>query len=139
MGHAPVYLEQWRGQWVLLNLWATWCAPCREEMPALDRLQARLQASAHGSALQVLALSLDAQGVTVAHDFLQRMGLRHLRAYGDVGQAMLSAWQGAPLPSTLLINPQGDEVARYVGAAAWDGSALRSQLAQLTGLPLSTI
>jgi len=95
-------LADFKGRLVLLNLWATWCAPCREEMPALDRLQATLG----GPRFQVLALSVDQQGPQIARNFFADVGVKSLGAVG--------------LPSTLLIDPSGREIARHVGPAQWD-------------------
>lgn len=109
-------LVDFRGKVVLLNLWATWCVPCRNEMPSLDRLQARLG----GDDFTVLALSLDRAGLPAVHRFYDELGLQHLATYLDrTGAASRSL--GTPgLPTTLLIDRAGREVARKIGPAEWD-------------------
>jgi thiol-disulfide isomerase/thioredoxin len=120
----PVTLADFRGKVVLLNIWATWCVPCREEMPALDRLQAELG----GPEMDVVALSIDQSGVEAVKDFYKEIGLEHLGIYIDkTGQA------GAKLvaigiPTTLLIDREGRELGRRVGAAEWDSPEMVSFL-----------
>lgn len=109
-------LADFRGRTVLLNLWATWCAPCREEMPALDRLQARLG----GPHFTVLAVSVDRGGADKVRAFFAEIGIERLGLYIDPsGEAALRA--GAiGLPTTLLIGPDGRELGRLIGPAEWD-------------------
>lgn len=109
-------LAAFRGRVVLLNVWATWCEPCREEMPALDRLQALLG----GPDFEVVALSIDEAGMTVVQPFLAHAGIRHLRPYVDSSGDARSRFAAGGVPLTLLIDRQGREVARHRGAAAWD-------------------
>jgi thiol-disulfide isomerase/thioredoxin len=109
-------LADFRGKVVLLNIWATWCGPCREEMPTLDRLQAKLG----GPDFQVVALSIDRAGLGVVSEFYDEIGIKHLAKYiDDSGKA---SWQlnAAGLPTTLLIDREGREIARHVGPAEWD-------------------
>lgn len=108
-------LADFSGRVVLLNIWATWCAPCREEMPTLDRLQAALG----GPAFEVVALSIDSGGLGVVQAFFKQIGIRHLRPYLDTqGHAMSLGATGVPL--TLLIDAQGRELGRKLGPARWD-------------------
>ncbi len=109
-------LEDFRGRVVLLNLWATWCAPCRAEMPTLDNLQAILG----GSAFEVLALSLDRGGADDIDDFYQELGLRHLAVYVDPTTSAQRALRVFGLPTTLLIDVDGFELGRLIGPAEWD-------------------
>lgn len=114
-------LESFRGRVVLLNLWATWCAPCREEMPTLDRLQSILG----GRGFEVLALSLDGDGAAAVRPFFTQIGIRHLRTYYDsFGDAGVLVGTGVPL--TLVIDAQGQEVARKLGAAHWDAPGIQT-------------
>lgn len=116
-------LADFRGRTVLLNIWATWCVPCREEMPTLDRLQARLG----GPAFHVIALSIDRAGMGAVRRFYEEIGIRHLAVYlGDQTRAMLG-FGVIGLPTTILIDPQGREIARRVGPAVWDSPAAISQ------------
>jgi thiol-disulfide isomerase/thioredoxin len=109
-------LADFRGKNVLLNVWATWCGPCREEMPTLDRLQARL-----GSAdFEVVALSIDRGGLEVVRDFYRELGLKSLRMYvDDSGMAAINL-NVLGLPSTLLLDREGREIGRYIGPTVWD-------------------
>ncbi len=115
-------LSAWRGKVILLNVWATWCGPCRREMPTLDRLQARLG----GPAFEVLALSIDRAGPEVVRRFYDDTGIEHLKILVDRrGTAARSL--GIPgLPATLLIDRQGRELARLVGPAEWDTAEMIS-------------
>jgi thiol-disulfide isomerase/thioredoxin len=112
----PRSIADFRGKVVLLNIWATWCAPCREEMPALDRLQARLG----GPGFEVLAVSVDQQGPEVARRFYADVGIKSLAFYID--RSAKAAFQAnvAGLPATLLIDAEGREIGRHLGAAQWD-------------------
>jgi thiol-disulfide isomerase/thioredoxin len=112
----PRSLADFRGKLVLLNVWATWCAPCREEMPALDRLQAKLG----GSRFEVVALSVDQQGAGIARKFFDEVGVKSLGLYVDPS-AQAAFKLGAPgLPVTLLVDRDGREIGRRLGPAKWD-------------------
>jgi thiol-disulfide isomerase/thioredoxin len=109
-------LADFEGKLILLNIWATWCGPCREEMPTLDALQAGLG----GKDFEVVALSIDRKGSEVVNDFYQEIGIEHLAAYVDP-TGMASANLGAVgIPTTLLLDRQGREIGRLVGEAEWD-------------------
>ena len=117
-------LADFRGKVVLLNVWATWCEPCREEMPALDRLQARLG----GERFQVLTLSVDQQGAPIARKFYSEVGIKALPVYVDP-TAKAAFVLGAPgLPATLLVDRQGREVGRHLGAVKWDAPEVMERL-----------
>jgi thiol-disulfide isomerase/thioredoxin len=109
-------LADFRGKVVLLNIWATWCAPCRREMPTLERLQATLG----GPAFQVVALSLDRKGLPVVQEFYTELGLETLPIYvaesGDAQRAL----SVLGLPTTLLLDRDGNEIGRLLGPAEWD-------------------
>ena len=110
-------LVDFRGKVVLLNIWATWCVPCRKEMPALDRLQAKLG----GNDFIVLPLSIDRAGLPVVQKFYEELGLQNLGMYVDSSGAASRALGAPGVPTTLLIDRNGREVARKMGAAEWDG------------------
>lgn len=112
----PVRLDRFRGKVVLLNLWATWCTPCRKEMPALDRLQARLG----GPQFAVLALATDAGDVKSVKEFYTAHNVQHLAIYVDAAGTALTMLGTAGLPTTLLLDAEGREVGRYLGAADWE-------------------
>jgi len=109
-------LVDFRGRAVLLNLWATWCVPCREEMPTLDRLQARLG----GPDFEVVALSIDRKGLSVVAPFYRQLGLKALGIYIDESGEAASDLGSVGIPTTLLIDKAGREIARKLGPAEWD-------------------
>ncbi len=109
-------LEDFRGRVVLLNIWATWCAPCVREMPTLDRLQARLG----GPRFEVVALSQDRRGLTLVSRFFERLKLKHLEIYIDRTERSRVALGVFGLPTTILIDHDGNEVGRMIGPAEWD-------------------
>lgn len=113
-------LDRFRGKVVLLNLWATWCAPCRREMPALDRLQARLG----GDDFEVLALAVDRGGAAKVKAFLDELGIERLGLYVDSTTRALRGLGAYGLPTTLLIDRAGREVMRVIGATEWDGAEI---------------
>ena len=109
---------------VLLNLWATWCAPCVRELPALDRLQKAME----GSDLVIVALSVDRWGLADVNPFWARTKLAHLEIYIDptMGAGQVVGARG--LPTTLLINRNGMEIARLEGPAEWDSEEIIAYL-----------
>lgn len=118
----PVKLSDFRGKTLLLNIWATWCAPCREEMPELDRLQGEMG----GDAFQVVALSVDKDGIKKgleqARDFLDNtVKAEHLALFNDPKASANFQLRAVGLPTTLLVDPEGHELGRIAGPAPWDG------------------
>ncbi len=120
----PMSLADFRGKQVLLNIWATWCGPCREEMPTLDRLQTRLG----GPDFQVVALSIDREGVDVVRDFYAELDLQALRIYVDTSTMAPINLNVLGVPTTLLLDGNGQEVGRYTGPTEWDGEAVVSAI-----------
>lgn len=115
-GNRPRSLAEFRGRTVLLNVWATWCAPCRAEMPALDRLQGVLGSSR----FEVVALSIDRGGMAAVRPFFDELDLRALRIYVDPSAEALGRLDSIGIPLTLLVDEQGRERWRVLGPAAWD-------------------
>lgn len=115
----PRSLEEFKGKLVLLNLWATWCGPCVEEMPSLDRLQAKLG----GDDFTVLALAMDKQGKPLVEPFLAKLGVKNLAMYLDTSGNATRALKARGLPTTFLIDREGREIGRLEGAASWDSDA----------------
>lgn len=109
-------LANFRGRAVLLNIWATWCVPCRKEMPTLDRLQAKLG----GPDFEVVTLSIDRGGVPVVKQFYEELGLKSLGIYVDRSTQAASTLGAVGIPTTLLVDGQGREIGRKVGPAEWD-------------------
>lgn len=119
---ARITLASFAGKPVLLNLWATWCAPCLKEMPALDRL-----AAMRGGALTVLAVAQDIQGAAVVDPWFQTAGLKELQPYLDPENNLLAAYN-SPLPVTILFDAAGREVWRITGAVDWQGAEAQKLL-----------
>lgn len=105
-----------KGKVVLLNLWATWCGPCREEMPSLDRLQKDLGSDK----FEVIAVSVDKNGFDTAKKFLDGLGVRSLAYYADPTGRAPSQVKAIGMPATLLIDSDGREIGRLMGPAEWD-------------------
>lgn len=112
----PRALADFKGKGVVLNFWATWCVPCVAEMPALDRLRARLA----GRGIEVLALSSDRGGAPVVQAFFAQHGIGHLPVALDQGLRAARALGVQGLPTTVLIDGAGRDRGRLVGAAEWD-------------------
>lgn len=125
----PRALAEFRGKAVLLNLWATWCVPCRKEMPALDRLQAHLG----GPGFEVVALSIDKKGLPVVQAFYAELGLKALAIYVDDSGSAVRAVGALGIPTTLLIDAQAREIGRAVGAKEWDTAAVVAEIEQRIG------
>lgn len=121
---SKVTLADFRGKAVLLNLWATWCVPCREEMPTLDRLEAKLG----GKEFEVVALSLDQEGVPVVKEFYEELGLENLGVYVDDRIRAPALLGVIGVPATLLINRDGLEIGRKLGPAEWDSPAVVAEI-----------
>jgi thiol-disulfide isomerase/thioredoxin len=113
-----VSLASFAGKAVLLNLWATWCAPCREEMPALARLQQELGSDK----FQVVALAVDKAGLEGARKFLAENKIEGLDLYADPTAREGTVLKVIGMPTTILINAHGQEIGRLIGPAAWDSA-----------------
>ena len=109
-------LAAFKGHYVLLNLWATWCAPCVRELPALARLKAALP----GKGFAVIVVDVGRGTSADARSFLDAHNAKALDADVDSNTALLRAFGAYGLPLTVLIDPQGREIGRAVGPAAWD-------------------
>jgi thiol-disulfide isomerase/thioredoxin len=118
-GGATKTLTDWRGRTVLFNLWATWCVPCRKEMPSLDALQAKLG----GEAFQVVAVNIDTRNLEKPRAWLKEVGIEQLGYFADpsakVFQELKAAGKAFGMPTTLLIDPSGCEIATLAGPAEW--------------------
>jgi len=112
-------LADWRGRTILLNLWATWCAPCRQEMPALDALERKLG----GESFAVVTVNIDTRNLDKPKSWLREVGISALAFYADpsakVFQDLKVIGKAVGMPTTLLIDPHGCEIATIAGPAEW--------------------
>jgi thiol-disulfide isomerase/thioredoxin len=115
----PRKLADFQGKTILLNLWATWCVPCRKEMPSLDALQARLG----GETFEVVAINIDTRNLDKPKAWLQEVRIKQLGYYADpsakVFQDLKAVGKAFGMPTTLLIDPQGCELGTLAGPAEW--------------------
>ena len=109
-------LEKFRGRVVVLNLWATWCGPCIEELPTLDHLQQQLKPLG----VIVIALSIDRDGPKVVREFLDENEITNLAVFVDPTMRAQSDLNVIGLPTTIIIDRDGRERGRIVGPAGWD-------------------
>jgi thiol-disulfide isomerase/thioredoxin len=119
-----IKLSDFQGQVILLNFWATWCAPCKREMPSLDRLQGDLQSDD----FQVLAVGQDQKGIEKVTTFLNDLGIKNLAPYNDdtlKGARRLGIYG---LPGTMLIDRKGLEIGRLIGPAEWDSDEAKAMI-----------
>src|SRR4051794_8482173 len=118
-GGEPKKLSDWRGKTVLLNLWATWCVPCRKEMPALDELQAKLG----GKDFEVVAINTDTRDPEKPKNFLKEGNLTRLGYFHDhkskVYQDLKGIGRAVGMPTSVLVDGQGCEIATIAGPAEW--------------------
>jgi len=119
-------LANWRGRTVLLNLWATWCVPCRKEMPALDALEQRLG----GPGFEVVAVNIDTRDPQKPKAWLKEVGIGKLAYYADPAaktfQDLKEVGRAFGMPTTLLVDPNGCEIGTIAGPAEWaSGDAVK--------------
>ena len=132
-GGEKLTLADFKGRAVLLNLWATWCAPCRAEMPALDRLEA----AKGGQGFEVVAVNVDTARLERRAAFLDGIGVKTLVRYadpsGDAFETLRKDGKALGLPVTLVIDKNGCEVASVEGGAKWDSAEAQALVAALKG------
>ena len=116
----PKKLSDWRGRTVLVNLWATWCVPCRKEMPALESLQTRLG----GPNFEVVAVNIDTRDPEKPKNFLKEANLTRIGYFSDpkakVFQDLKAVSRALGMPTSVLVDSEGCEIATIAGPAEWD-------------------
>ena len=129
-------LAEWSGKVLVVNFWATWCAPCRVEMPALDRLQGAMGSDD----FQVLTVATGRNAMPAITKFFDEAGVTRLQILRDEQQKLARELGILGLPVTLILDREGREVARLIGDAAWDGPEAQALLAALVaeGEPAAT-
>ena len=128
-GGKTATLAQFKGKVVVLNLWATWCAPCVKEMPELDRLQGMFPAKD----LAVVTVSMDMAGWRAVEPFWEKRGLKNITPYLDKKNALALGYKARGLPLTVIYDRQGKEVARIAAPAEWDAKPAIDLIAVLVG------
>ena len=118
-------LASYQGKWVVLNFWATWCAPCRHEMPSLDRLQAAMPEIA------VVPVATGRNSVTGIEKFFEEAEIKLLPILRDPKSELARPMGVMGLPVTVILNPEGQEVARLIGDAEWDSDSAKAIMAAL--------
>lgn len=123
---AKKSLADFKGKAILLNLWATWCVPCRHEMPSLDRLQKQMGSDQ----FEVVALSLDRAGRDAARKFFDEIKVENLKLYIDQTMKAGNGLRAVGMPTTILIGKDGKELGRLPGPAEWDSEAAKKLIAE---------
>jgi len=127
-GHK-VTLADFKGKLVVVDFWATWCVPCRQEFPAFDRLQEALG----DKNILVVPISIDRKGMLAVDKFYEETKPTHLGRYLDDGHDLSDAMGIRGLPTTVIIGPDGGEIGRVEGPADWDQPKLRQELIKRSG------
>lgn len=117
-----IKLADYKGRLVLLNFWATWCAPCIRELPSIETLAS----SVKDPRFMVRLVSIDRGGAKAHKPFLEKLGITGIASASDPRAALLRALKGPGIPITVLINPEGLMVGRLIGDAHWDSPAARA-------------
>ena len=128
LGASPIRLRDFKGQVILLNFWATWCPPCREEMPSMERLYRRFKPRG----FTILALSIDGRGEDVVAPFVKSFGLTFPVGL-DPKMTVAGEYRMAGLPTSMLIDRGGAIVAVAAGARDWDSAAAHQVIEKLLG------
>lgn len=117
-------LDAFKGKYVLINLWATWCPPCVVELPSLDNLQAKLK----DKNFQVVAISMDRSDMATIMSFLQKRGIERLQPYWDKERQISMQWKYDGLPVSFLVDPDGNVLKSYEGSSTWDKGPLLDEI-----------
>ena len=120
-------IASFKGRAILLNLWATWCVPCRQEMPALNRLQGALESKD----FTVVPINIDQKRLDKPRAFLKEIGATSLPFYSDSSADILQALNGKGLPTTVLIGKDSCEIATMAGPAEWDSPEAKALIERI--------
>jgi thiol-disulfide isomerase/thioredoxin len=123
----PVNLSDYAGKWVLVNFWATWCAPCRKEMPMLSQLQRDLG----GENFEVVTIATGRNSPQGMKAFFEEVGVDNLPLHRDPGSILAREMSVLGLPITVILNPEGQEIARLRGDADWASDSAKAVLSAL--------
>jgi thiol-disulfide isomerase/thioredoxin len=126
---APLSLADYRGKHLVVNFWATWCAPCRKEMPQLSELQAEFG----GDAFEVVTIATGRNAVPAMRRFFEEIGVDNLPLHRDPRQALAREMGVFGLPITVILDPEGREIARLQGDADWASESAKAIVAELVG------
>ncbi|WP_224824890.1 TlpA disulfide reductase family protein [Cognatishimia sp. MH4019] len=124
---AELSLEAYRGKYVVLNFWATWCAPCRHEMPMLSNLQTEFQSDT----FEVVTIATGRNSLTGMRKFFDEISVDNLPLYRDPRQKLAREMAVLGLPITVILDPEGREIARLIGDAEWDSDSAKAIIAAL--------
>ncbi len=125
----PLSLSDYEGKWVLVNFWATWCAPCRKEMPMLSELQTELG----GDDFEVVTIATGRNPPSAMETFFEEIEVTNLPLNRDPKSALAREMGVLGLPITVILNPEGQEVGRLQGDAEWDSDSAKAMLQALIG------
>ncbi len=125
----PMSLDQYQGKHIVLNFWATWCAPCRKEMPHLSELQAELG----GDRFEVVTIATGRNPPQGMKDFFAEIGVENLPLYRDPRQGLARKMAVLGLPVTVILDPEGREIARLLGDADWASDSAKAIVSALIG------
>lgn len=127
-GSRQITLNIFRGHFIIVNFWATWCTPCMMEMPSLDRLARRMAKNN----VKVIAISQDDGGAVQVQPFIDRLNLTKLHVLYDLEKKSSRDFAIRGLPTTVLLSPEGQILARLEGEAQWDKGPLFEQISKIT-------
>ncbi len=125
----PLNLSDWQGKWLVVNFWATWCAPCRKEMPMLSELQTEMGSDT----FEVITIATSRNPPPAMKAFFEDIGVTNLPLHRDPKSKLSRGMGVLGLPATVILDPDGNEVGRMTGDADWSSDSAKAVLAALMG------